>query len=233
MPVGYLVTVASVAWCTLFALAPPRPRHSSLSNNSYWFGFLLDELPFAIARTPRAPPRSSTCTGEGSTAAASIARHGREYGADPTVVFVAGSSAGAHLAALAALTPNDPTFQPGVEGADTSVTPPSASTATTAAWMPASRSRPHPRPTSEPTRRRSSWPTATGTRWCWWTTPDASSRGCSRVRTADLARLAAACRTQPTGERVPPLGIIHVIRPKQRTAPTHREFREARPRRAS
>lgn len=48
--------------------------------------------------------------------------HGREYGADPTVVFVAGSSAGAHLAALAALTPNDPTFQPGFEGADTSVT---------------------------------------------------------------------------------------------------------------
>jgi acetyl esterase/lipase len=48
--------------------------------------------------------------------------HGREYGADPTVVFVAGSSAGAHLAALAALTPNDSTFQPGFEGADTSVT---------------------------------------------------------------------------------------------------------------
>ena len=48
--------------------------------------------------------------------------HGHEYGADPTVVFVAGSSAGGHLAALAALTPNDPAFQPGFEGADTSVT---------------------------------------------------------------------------------------------------------------
>ena len=47
--------------------------------------------------------------------------HGPEYGADPAVVFVAGSSAGGHLASLAALTPNDPVFQPGFEGADTSV----------------------------------------------------------------------------------------------------------------
>jgi acetyl esterase/lipase len=47
--------------------------------------------------------------------------HGPEYGADPAVVFVAGSSAGGHLAALAALTPNEAVFQPGFESADTSV----------------------------------------------------------------------------------------------------------------
>ena len=40
-------------------------------------------------------------------------RHAPEYDADPTVLFVAGSSAGAHLASMAALTPNDPAFQPG------------------------------------------------------------------------------------------------------------------------
>src|ERR671914_2373387 len=45
VPIGYLVTVALLAWCTLFALAPPRPRHSSPSNLSYWFGFLVNELP--------------------------------------------------------------------------------------------------------------------------------------------------------------------------------------------
>ena len=50
-----------------------------------------------------------------------VREHGHEYGADPSVVFVAGSSAGAHLASMAALTPNDPVFQPGFEGADTSV----------------------------------------------------------------------------------------------------------------
>lgn len=47
--------------------------------------------------------------------------HGPELGADPTRVVVAGSSAGAHLAAMATLTPNDPAFQPGFEAADTAV----------------------------------------------------------------------------------------------------------------
>ena len=48
--------------------------------------------------------------------------HGPEYGADPNVVFLAGSSAGGHLASMAALTANDPALQPGFENADTSVT---------------------------------------------------------------------------------------------------------------
>jgi acetyl esterase/lipase len=51
-----------------------------------------------------------------------VREHGQEYGGDPAVVFVAGSSAGGHLAAMAALTPNDPDFQPGFEQVDTSVT---------------------------------------------------------------------------------------------------------------
>jgi acetyl esterase/lipase len=51
-----------------------------------------------------------------------VREHGHEYGADPRVLFVAGGSAGAHLAAMAALTADDPDFQPGFEDADTSVT---------------------------------------------------------------------------------------------------------------
>ncbi|HXQ57924.1 MAG TPA: alpha/beta hydrolase [Actinomycetes bacterium] len=51
-----------------------------------------------------------------------VRAHGHQYGADPGLLLVSGSSAGAHLAALAALTPNDPAFQPGFEDADTSVT---------------------------------------------------------------------------------------------------------------
>jgi acetyl esterase/lipase len=43
------------------------------------------------------------------------------YGGDPDFVAITGGSAGGHLASLAALTPNDPTFQPGFEEADTSV----------------------------------------------------------------------------------------------------------------
>jgi hypothetical protein len=46
LPIGYLVTTMLVACCAFFALAPPRPHHSSPSNLSYWFGFLLNELPF-------------------------------------------------------------------------------------------------------------------------------------------------------------------------------------------
>jgi acetyl esterase/lipase len=51
-----------------------------------------------------------------------VREHGPEYGADPTIVFLAGTSAGGHLAALAALTPSDPAFQPGFEDQDTAVT---------------------------------------------------------------------------------------------------------------
>jgi acetyl esterase/lipase len=51
-----------------------------------------------------------------------VRAHGHEYGADPALLFVSGSSAGGHMASLAALTPNDPIFQPGFQDADTSVT---------------------------------------------------------------------------------------------------------------
>jgi acetyl esterase/lipase len=43
------------------------------------------------------------------------------HGGDPDFVAVTGGSAGGHLSALAALTANDPVFQPGFEDADTSV----------------------------------------------------------------------------------------------------------------
>lgn len=47
--------------------------------------------------------------------------HADELGADPDLVFVAGSSAGANLAVTAALTAADERFQPGFESADTAV----------------------------------------------------------------------------------------------------------------
>jgi acetyl esterase/lipase len=283
VPIGYLAAATFIAWCTLFALAPPRPRQSSPSNLGFRFGYLLNELPFvafywllastllafsqgdidspggwavfglAVLATVgllvvawrglRAGPAVEHALREGlgagwpSTIDTSMAarlrrrlpwarilfgpffvrrrdvervanlsygdagkpnlldvyrhrshpsggptlvylhggafrsggknrearpliyrlasqgwvcisanyrlgpavrfpdhlidakkviawvrEHGRQYGADPAMLFVAGSSAGGHLAAMAALTPNDPAFQPGFEGADTSVT---------------------------------------------------------------------------------------------------------------
>ena len=47
--------------------------------------------------------------------------HIEEWGGDPGYLAITGGSAGGHLAALAALTPGDPTYQPGFEDADTSV----------------------------------------------------------------------------------------------------------------
>ncbi len=44
-----------------------------------------------------------------------------DYGGDPDFLAITGGSAGGHLASLAALTPNDPAFQPGFESADTTV----------------------------------------------------------------------------------------------------------------
>ena len=239
VPVGYLVTVALVTWCTLFALAPPRPRRSSPSNLSFWWGFWLNELPFLaiwwlLATTllvigeglgpgwrtavdagtaagrrrlpwarilfwpfpvrPRQVERVANlrygdagrwnlldlyrrrsgpaggptlvylhggafrggvksrearpllyrlasqgwvCVSanyrlgraarfpdhlvDAKRVIAWVREHGPGYGADPAALFVAGSSAGGHLAAMTALTPNDPTFQPGFERADTFV----------------------------------------------------------------------------------------------------------------
>ena len=54
-------------------------------------------------------------------AVAWVKEHVAEYGGDPAFVAVSGGSAGGHLCALLALTPGDPAFQPGFEGADTSV----------------------------------------------------------------------------------------------------------------
>jgi len=50
-----------------------------------------------------------------------IREHIAEHGGDPGFVAVTGGSAGGHLAALVALTANDPEYQPGFEDVDTSV----------------------------------------------------------------------------------------------------------------
>ncbi|MCH2170695.1 alpha/beta hydrolase [Myxococcota bacterium] len=50
-----------------------------------------------------------------------VRRHAGEYGGDPNFLCVTGGSAGGHLTALAALSQNDPDFQPGFESADTRV----------------------------------------------------------------------------------------------------------------
>ena len=50
-----------------------------------------------------------------------VKEHIAEYGGDPCYLAITGGSAGGHLAALAAVTGNDPAYQPGFEDADTTV----------------------------------------------------------------------------------------------------------------
>lgn len=50
-----------------------------------------------------------------------VKAHISEYGGDADFIAITGGSAGGHLSSLAALTPNDPQFQPGFEDADTRV----------------------------------------------------------------------------------------------------------------
>ncbi len=50
-----------------------------------------------------------------------VREHGHVYGADPSTLVLAGGSAGGHMSSIAALTQNDPRYQPGFEDADTSV----------------------------------------------------------------------------------------------------------------
>ena len=50
-----------------------------------------------------------------------IRTHIASYGGNPDYIAITGGSAGGHLCTLAALTPNDPAWQPGFEDADTAV----------------------------------------------------------------------------------------------------------------
>ena len=54
-------------------------------------------------------------------AIAYVRTHADELGADPDFIAVTGGSAGGYLAAMAAMTANDPEFQPGFEDVDTTV----------------------------------------------------------------------------------------------------------------
>jgi len=89
------------------------PLLSHLAANG-WVGFNIDY---------RLSPRATwpDLIVDVKRAIAWVRQHAAEYGADPNFIAITGGSAGGHLSALAALSANDPAFQPGFEDADTSV----------------------------------------------------------------------------------------------------------------
>jgi len=76
-----------------------------------------------VAATHRRSPRATFPDHlvDVKRALAWVQRDGPSFGADPGFVVLAGQSSGAHLAALATFSPNDPRYQPGFESVDTSV----------------------------------------------------------------------------------------------------------------
>lgn len=80
-------------------------------------GFLVLSVSYRLAPNVSLPEQLVDC----KRALAWVKANAHRYGGDGTRVVVAGESAGGHLAALLALTPNAPQHQPGFERVDTSV----------------------------------------------------------------------------------------------------------------
>lgn len=80
-------------------------------------GFLAVTINYALSPKATWPEHLIDC----KRALKWIRENVAEYGGDPRFVIVTGGSAGGHLAAMMALTANDPSLQPGFEEVDTSV----------------------------------------------------------------------------------------------------------------
>jgi acetyl esterase/lipase len=108
-----LLQVPGGAWITGNKQAQAYPLMSHLAERGW----------VCVAMSYRLSPRATwpDAIVDVKRALAWVKAHIAEYGGDPDFVAITGGSAGGHLSSLAALTPNDPAFQPGFEAADTSV----------------------------------------------------------------------------------------------------------------
>jgi acetyl esterase/lipase len=108
-----IVQVHGGGWVSGFKRAQGVPLLGQLASRG-WVGFNID---YRLAPHAAFPAQLIDV----KRAIAWVREHALEHGVDPRFIVVTGGSAGAHLAALAGLTADDPTYQPGFEPADTSV----------------------------------------------------------------------------------------------------------------
>src|SRR4051812_16140568 len=108
-----IVQVHGGAWVVGSRKEQGIPLLNHLAANG-WVGFNIDYRmgPFNTWPAPVVDVKR---------AIAWVREHAEEYGVDPDFIALTGGSAGGHLTALAALTSDDPSLQPGFEHADTSV----------------------------------------------------------------------------------------------------------------
>ncbi|BBX74381.1 alpha/beta hydrolase [Mycobacterium shinjukuense] len=108
-----LIQVPGGAW----AVNGKRPQAYTLMSRMVELGWICVSINYS--KSPRAKFPAHVI--DVKRAIAWVRENICDYGGDPDFIAITGGSAGAHLASLAALTPNDPQFQPGFEGADTTV----------------------------------------------------------------------------------------------------------------
>jgi len=108
-----LVQVHGGAWTT----GSKEQQGQLLMNRMAARGWVCVAVNYRLAPAYRWP----TQIVDVKRAMAWVHEHIAEYGGDPDYVVVTGGSAGGHLAALVALTPDEKSWQPGFEDADTSV----------------------------------------------------------------------------------------------------------------
>ena len=108
-----LLQVPGGAW----ALNGKRPQAYTLMSRMVELGWICVSINYS--KSPRCAFPAHLI--DVKRAIAWVRQNIADYGGDPDFIAITGGSAGGHLASLAALTPNDPAFQPGFEAADTTV----------------------------------------------------------------------------------------------------------------
>lgn len=108
-----LIQVPGGAW----SVNGKRPQAYTLMSRMVELGWICVSINYS--KSPRAKFPAHII--DVKRAIAWVRENIGDYGGDSDFIAITGGSAGGHLASLAALTPNDPTFQPGFECADTTV----------------------------------------------------------------------------------------------------------------
>ena len=112
-PLPAVVQVHGGGWISGSRVEQGIPLLNHLASNG-WIGFNVD-----YRLSPRATLPDHVV--DVKRAIAWVRANAAELGVDPARIAITGGSAGGHLTALAALTSDDRTLQPGFEDADTSV----------------------------------------------------------------------------------------------------------------
>ncbi|QLL10351.1 alpha/beta hydrolase [Mycobacterium vicinigordonae] len=108
-----LIQVPGGAW----SVNGKRPQAYTLMSRMVELGWICVSINYS--KSPRAKFPAHII--DVKRAIAWVRENIGDYGGDSDFIAITGGSAGGHLASLAALTPNDPMFQPGFERADTTV----------------------------------------------------------------------------------------------------------------